>query len=794
MARRLLPVGFRLFKDNGEYAGDGAAAFKLAGTSTAVQPYSDQDLTTPIGPSVAFDAMGYAPDIWGDDNVSYKITLFGTGVTARTIDYAAIGDSTESSSTETEPGVKNAVRNGAFNTWSGGTSFSNLSGDGDGDEVADGWYLSQPNAAANAVSRQNANSVGARYALRFGRPQSSSSTDELRLWQTPATDEVYRLRGKTVTVSVGLVAGADFSAAAGLSILLASGTSAGEDGDGMAAGTWGGYLAEISVVQALTTTLVRYQFTADLATNIGELGLQISYAPTGTAGANDWVQIEDVQIEAGEAASAFEALPEPLDFLRTSMTTFFRAIVDDADAEEMRATLGASAVGDALFTAADAPAARSTLGASSVGGAIFTAADAAAARAATGAAASGANTDIASVYLANAGLKVADTDASHGLTIKPGSNLTADRTLTVTTGDADRALDISAGDVTITAAGAALLDDADAGAQRTTLGLGTAALVNDGTSGGVHGKLNADKTDSGTNTFSGVNTFTNDGGGAITLSSIAPGIKFVETDNSNNYWQVVLDGGVIGLRYNGAYPGALQIDGPSGAAYFAARPAFGANTPLDSGNVSTYALPIGGGTLTGNVRIASTGPDFVMHETDAGPDAKHWGVYINAGTMQCYTTNDAQTSYHVWINAARSADVVSTVAVYADLIVGDPSAAVAATNTCSVGYRGLGPPAVKTDAYTFALADAGRVVRGNHSASKVYTIPTNASVAFPNGTIVPVENINSGTMVLTPDTGVTLYTDDGTSGAVTVSQHQGGSLIKDGDTATNVWRYRGSYT
>lgn len=43
----------------------------------------------------------------------------------------------------------------------------------------------------------------------------------------------------------------------------------------------------------------------------------------------------------------------------------------------------------------------------------------------------------------NTSLKVEDTDASHVLTIAPGSNLSANRTLTVTTGDADRTLTIS---------------------------------------------------------------------------------------------------------------------------------------------------------------------------------------------------------------------------------------------------------------------------------------------------------------------------------------------------------------
>jgi hypothetical protein len=68
---------------------------------------------------------------------------------------------------------------------------------------------------------------------------------------------------------------------------------------------------------------------------------------------------------------------------------------------------------------------------------------AAAARTNLSAAASGANTDITSVTLGNTGLKVADTNASHYLQFLPGSDLTADRALTFTTGDAARTITLS---------------------------------------------------------------------------------------------------------------------------------------------------------------------------------------------------------------------------------------------------------------------------------------------------------------------------------------------------------------
>jgi hypothetical protein len=47
------------------------------------------------------------------------------------------------------------------------------------------------------------------------------------------------------------------------------------------------------------------------------------------------------------------------------------------------------------------------------------------------------------VTLPNTGLHLLDTNATHDLIIAPGSNLTADRTLTITTGDAAHTLDIS---------------------------------------------------------------------------------------------------------------------------------------------------------------------------------------------------------------------------------------------------------------------------------------------------------------------------------------------------------------
>lgn len=91
-------------------------------------------------------------------------------------------------------------------------------------------------------------------------------------------------------------------------------------------------------------------------------------------------------------------------------------------------------------------------------------------------------------------LSIYDADGSNILSLAVGSNLTANTVLTLTTGaSTSRTLDISASNVTISTAGAALIDDADAAAQRTTLGLGTIATQNSNnvsiTGGSISGVL-----------------------------------------------------------------------------------------------------------------------------------------------------------------------------------------------------------------------------------------------------------------------------------------------------------------
>lgn len=85
--------------------------------------------------------------------------------------------------------------------------------------------------------------------------------------------------------------------------------------------------------------------------------------------------------------------------------------------------------------------------------------------------------------------------------------------------------------------------------------------------------------------------------------------------------------------------------------------------------------------------------------------------------------------------------------------------------------------------YTLALADDGALVTRNNSSANTLTIPTNASVAFPVGTVINFVQIGAGVTTVVAASGVTVNGVSAGSAAVT-KRYSVGSLVK---TATNSW-------
>ena len=83
--------------------------------------------------------------------------------------------------------------------------------------------------------------------------------------------------------------------------------------------------------------------------------------------------------------------------------------------------------------------------------------------------------------------------------------------------------------------------------------------------------------------------------------------------------------------------------------------------------------------------------------------------------------------------------------------------------------------------YTFVLADAdNKLVTASNASAQTYSIPTNASVAFPIGTQLNLIQIGAGQVTVAGASGVTI---NGT-GTKTRAQWSAASLVK---TDTDTW-------
>lgn len=96
----------------------------------------------------------------------------------------------------------------------------------------------------------------------------------------------------------------------------------------------------------------------------------------------------------------------------------------------------------------------------------------------------------------------------------------------------------------------------------------------------------------------------------------------------------------------------------------------------------------------------------------------------------------------------------------------------------NVGLNILIETAEKTADYTLALGDFGQIVQMNKSGTATLTVPTDASVAFPVGTVIGVYNRSSDAVTVAGDSGVTVRN------AGDVAQYAEASLRKRG---TDEW-------
>jgi len=201
-------------------------------------------------------------------------------------------------------GMRNRLINGAFDIWQRGTSFSNMSSSNT--YVADRWSCYRQGYTANCtVSQVTGLSINGinRNALRMQRTAGDTSTQALNITQALESINSRDLAGQTVTLSFWARAGANFSPTSSQVLaVIQSGTGTDET---IRNGFTGGTPLSSSNI-TLTTSFQKFALTGTTPSNCNQIGINLYWTPTGTAGAADYVDIIDVQLEAGSVATPFE--------------------------------------------------------------------------------------------------------------------------------------------------------------------------------------------------------------------------------------------------------------------------------------------------------------------------------------------------------------------------------------------------------------------------------------------------------------------------------------------------------
>jgi len=138
------------------------------------------------------------------------------------------------------------------------------------------------------------------YALRTQRNSGNTSTGAIYQCQTVETSNSIPLAGKTITLSFWMRVGANFS---GSTMTVGINAGFGNDGNVIA-----GMTGSVSVILSSCTPTTSWQlftFNGTVPSGATQIGLSLSYTPSGTAGTADYFDITGLQIEISNTATPF---------------------------------------------------------------------------------------------------------------------------------------------------------------------------------------------------------------------------------------------------------------------------------------------------------------------------------------------------------------------------------------------------------------------------------------------------------------------------------------------------------
>jgi hypothetical protein len=149
--------------------------------------------------------------------------------------------------------------------------------------------------------------AGFNQSLKISRQAGNASSATINVGQALETFDSLRCQGQTVTLSFWAKADANYSGGA-LTVQVIAGGGVNQSAASLVAGGWTSVAYVVNAAQAVTRSMTRYQFSGVVPAAATQLAVLLSFTPSGTAGADDSISINGVQLEIGPSASTFEHL------------------------------------------------------------------------------------------------------------------------------------------------------------------------------------------------------------------------------------------------------------------------------------------------------------------------------------------------------------------------------------------------------------------------------------------------------------------------------------------------------
>jgi len=141
-------------------------------------------------------------------------------------------------------------------------------------------------------------------ALKVQRSSSNADTTAITTGQVIETANAIKCQGQKITLSFWAKAGANYSGG-NLTATIACGTGSNQSAANLVAGSWTSQANVAQAAVALTSLYQRYAVSGVVPIGATQLGVLLQWTPTGTAGTDDSVTFQGVQLELG-AMSPFE--------------------------------------------------------------------------------------------------------------------------------------------------------------------------------------------------------------------------------------------------------------------------------------------------------------------------------------------------------------------------------------------------------------------------------------------------------------------------------------------------------